>query len=843
MIDPDPPGARPSPDPKEQSLRLLELHLVLRRLAGYTTFPVARELALDLTPSYRSDQVERRHRETAEARRLLEAGVHLDMGEAADLRPVLQRAVLAGVLRGEELRQVAGTLRSMRGVSGVLSRRRESAILRSAAQGLPSLQALEDRLERSIGTAGEVLDTASHALRALRVDSRAAYQGLMDSMERVLRQAQRQGILQEPIITERQGRMVLLVKAEMKGRLPGIVHDVSDSGASLFVEPMSVVGSGNRWRELRLAEEREVERVLRDLSAEVESAGGDLLRGVEIMARLDLAMAKARYASAVSASPPTFLETLPQCVRLVDARHPLLAPDAVPITVEVGGDGGVLVITGPNAGGKTVALKTVGLLALMAQAGLQVPARDATLSLFDGVYCDIGDQQSIERSLSTFSSHIANLKAIVDLATSRSLVVIDELGASTDPEEGSALAKAVLSHFRDRGVTVAVTTHQRDVAAFAQGEPGMVNASVELAPVTLDPTYRLAMGLPGRSYALTIASRLGLDGSIVEEARSQLTPAHRSSETLLRELQEERHLAEEKRREAEQSLAAAARRSQELEEELARLRDREETMMEEARYLLQVKVDEVQRRLREAERAADRARRRHTPMTPPPAAAGNVGGRPEAEPAGEYGGEELSDAVQPQLVHEEESPDRDPSEAVRAVQAELAAVRNELASPEWRPPSSGRGDWVRELRSGDRVYLKGVPQPVEVITPPDDNGSVEVLLGTMRARLPVYRVDRPAYAYVTPKGDGVFYTRDARKPSVAPELDLRGNRVEEAVARVEEYLNAAAMAGLARVRIVHGSGTGALREGLREHLRSHPLVKSFGRDEITPGDGATLVEL
>ena len=843
MIEPAPSGARPSPDPKEESLRLLELHLVLRRLAGYTTFPVARELALGLTPSYRSEEVERRHRETAEARRLLEAGVHLDMGEAADLRPVLQRAALAGVLRGEELRQVAGTLRSMRGVRGVLSRRRESAILRSAAQGLPSLQALEDRLDRSIGTAGEVLDTASHALRALRVDSRAAYQGLMDSMERVLRQAQRQGILQEPIITERQGRMVLLVKAEMKGRLPGIVHDVSDSGASLFVEPMSVVGSGNRWRELRLAEEREVERVLRDLSAEVESAGGDLLRGVETMARLDLAMAKARYASAVSASPPTFLETLPQCVRLVDARHPLLGPEAVPITVEVGGDGGVLVITGPNAGGKTVALKTVGLLALMAQAGLHVPARDATLSLFDGVYCDIGDQQSIERSLSTFSSHITNLKAIVDLATSRSLVVIDELGASTDPEEGSALAKAVLSHFRDQGVTVAVTTHQRDVAAFAQGEPGMVNASVELAPVTLDPTYRLAMGLPGRSYALTIASRLGLDGSIVEEARSQLTPAHRSSETLLRELQEERHLAEEKRREAEQSLAAAARRSRELEEELARLRDREETMMEEARYRLQVKVDEVQRRLREAERAADRARRRHAPMTPQPAVPGDVGGRPAAEPAGGYGGEELSEALQPQVVHEEESPDRDPSEAVRAAQGDLAAVRSELASQEWRPPSSGRGDWVRELRSGDRVYLKGVPQPVEVITPPDDDGSVEVLLGTMRARLPVYRVDRPAYAYVTPAGDGVFYTRDARKPSVAPELDLRGNRVEEAVSKVEEYLNDAAMAGLARVRIVHGSGTGALRESLREHLRSHPLVKSFRRDEITPGDGATLVEL
>ena len=837
MIEPAPPETEPSLDPREEALRLLEFHLVRRRLAGYTTFPVARELALDLAPSYRSDQVEHRRRETAEARWLLEVGVHLDMGEAGDLRPVLQRAALAGVLRGEELRQVVGALRAMRGVRGVLWRRRESTILRSAAQGLPSLQALEDRLDRSIGTAGEVLDAASPALRELRVDSRAAYQGLMDSMERVLRQAQRQGILQEPIITERQGRMVLLVKAEMKGRLPGIVHDVSDSGASLFVEPMSVVGSGNRWRELRLAEEREVERVLRDLSAEVESLGGDLLRGIEILAELDLAMAKARYASAVSASPPTFLETEPQYIRLVDARHPLLGPEAVPITVEIGGDSRVLVITGPNAGGKTVALKTVGLLVLMAQAGLQLPARDATLSLFDGVYCDIGDQQSIERSLSTFSSHIRNLKAIVDVGTPRSLVVIDELGASTDPEEGSALAKAVLAHFRDRGVTVAVTTHQREVAAFAQEEPGMVNASVELAPVSLDPTYRLAMGLPGRSYALTIASRLGLDPSIVDQARSQLTPAHRSSETLLRELQEERHLAEEKRREAEQSLAEAARRSKELDEELARLRDEEAAMMEEARHLLQRKVDEVQRRLREAERAVGRARRRTSAMTPGPAP-GMVEDAPAAQAAAGYVAKGM-----PEAVEEDEVPGPDPSEAVGAARSEVAAVRHELGSQEWKPPSSRRGDWIRGLRPGDRVYLKGVPQPVEVITPPDDASTVEVLLGTMRARLPVYRIDRPAYAYVTPTGDGVFYTRAARKPAVAPELDLRGKRVEEAIARIEEYLNDAAMAGLSRVRIAHGAGTGALREGVREHLRDHPLVRSFRRDEITPGDGATLVEL
>ena len=691
------PETRPSPDPREESLRLLEFHLVRRRLAGYATFPVARELALDLVPSYRPEEVEHRLRETAEARRLLETGVHLDMGEAGDLRPVLHRAALSGLLRGEELRQVAGTIRAMRGVRRVMSRHRHSPILHSAAQGLPSLEDLETRLDRSIGAAGEVLDTASAALRELRIESRSAYQSLMDSMERVLRRTQGQGILQEPIITERQGRMVVPLKAEMKGRLPGIVHDVSDSGASLFVEPMSVVGLGNRWRELRLAEEREVERVFRDLSAQVESAAGDLLRGTEILARLDLAMAKARYASASSASPPAFVETEPQYIRLTDARHPLLGREAVPITVELGGDSRVLVITGPNAGGKTVALKTVGILALMAQAGLDVPARDAAMTLFDGVYCDIGDQQSIERSLSTFSSHIRNLKAIVDLATPRSLVLIDELGASTDPEEGSALAKAVLAHFRDMGVAVAATTHQRDVAGFAQEEPGMVNASVELAPVSLDPTYRLTMGLPGRSYALTIASRHGLDPSIVEAARSQLTPAHRSSETLLRELQEERHLAEEKRREAEDALAEAAQRSKELDDELSRLRDEEASMMEEARHLLRRRVDEVNQRLREAERAAQRARRQTPPMTPTPIPTWDS---PEAQ---------LAPPVDAETSRDDAGPERDDSEAIAAARMEVAQVRDELTSQEWTPPQSRRGDWMRALRSGDRVYVKGVP--------------------------------------------------------------------------------------------------------------------------------------
>ena len=507
---------------RERSLHLLEFHLVREKLAGYTTFYPARELAFSLMPSYEPSQVARRQQETTEARRFLETGSSIDLAEAKDLRQALQRAALGGTLTGEELRDLHDTLKAAREARAAIIRQKNIPILGTIAQNMPVMRELESNLSSTIGRSGEVLDSASPTLKELRAESRSALQRLTDSLERTIRRMQRHGIIQEPVITQRNGRMVLLVKTEMKHRLPGIVHDVSDSGATLFVEPMAAIGLGNRWRELRLAEEREEERVVRVLSAKVETSSSDILRGLELLADLDMSMAKARFSLAVNATASNVIEGERQYISLTDARHPLLKGDVVPITLKIGDPSSLLLITGPNAGGKTVALKAIGLLTLMAQSGLHLPAREATTSLFDGVYADIGDQQSIQQSLSTFSSHIKNLRDIMDQATDRSLVLIDELGTSTDPEEGSALAKAILHHFCLRGVTLVATTHQRDVAAFVQEQPGMTNASVELAPKTLAPTYRLTQGLPGRSYALTIASRLGLENGTVEHARSLL---------------------------------------------------------------------------------------------------------------------------------------------------------------------------------------------------------------------------------------------------------------------------------------------------------------------------------
>ena len=799
-------------DLRESSLHLLEFHQVRERLADYATFTPAEEMARQLTPSYHIGEVVRGQQETTEARRFLLGGSTLELSEARDLHVALQRAALGGVLTGEELRDVHDTLKATRGARAALLRQKSVPALEAIARDLPVLQEMEKELARAIGPHGEVLDSASPTLKELRDQARFAYQSLTESLERTIRRVQRHNILQEPLITQRNGRMVLLLKSEMKGRLPGIVHDVSDSGATIFVEPMAAITLGNEWRELRLAVEREEERVVRTLSDSVETYSGDLLGGQELLSRLDMAMAKARYALATDAAPPTMVEGEQQYVSLTDARHPMLHGEVVPISVNLGEGSPVLLITGPNAGGKTVALKTVGLLSLMAQAGLHIPARKGTLSLFDGVYTDIGDQQSIQRSVSTFSSHIENLRAITEEATDRSLVLIDELGTSTDPEEGAALAKAILDHFFQRGITLMATTHHREVAAYVQEHPGMVNASVELDPDSLAPTYRLSVGLPGRSYALTIAAWLGLESGVVERARDLLSPVHRKAESLLKELQEERHLAAEQRREAQETLALAEKERAALEEQLASVKDSKAEMMEEARHQLKRSVDEIVKRLRAAELAAA-----HSPprMAPPV-----VGQSPP------------SSVPSPGL----------PPPGLKEARKELAQVRRELRSTEWQPPSSGRRDWISQLRSGDRVYVRGVPQPVEVITPPGDEDTVEVLLGTMRARLPNHQLARLAAGHTIASGDGIRYSRRSKK-SVGTEMDLHGTRVEEALDMIDGFLNDATMAGLPSVRVMHGVGSGALRSAIREYLSHHPLARSFGRDENLSSDSVTVVYL
>jgi DNA mismatch repair protein MutS2 len=786
---------------------LLEFDQVREQIAAYTKTVVGGERARALTPTRDLLEIATRQQETSEARQYLDQGGGLEFGPEEDFRELLQRALLGGLLRGEELFLVRELLRAARYDRTEMGRHEEIPLLTSVSENIPELSDLERAISGAISPAGEVLDNASPVLHNLRREARNAQNRLNEIMERNLRRLQRAELVQEPLITQRNGRMVLLIKAEMRYRVPGIVHDVSDSGATVFVEPMPAIDMGNRWREARLAEEREVERILRQLSGMVGLSGEDLLLTLDLMARLDLDIAKARHSAAINAVAPwvSDQEVADRHLKLVRARHPLLTGVVVPVSVDLDREQGVMLITGPNAGGKTVTLKTVGLLAMMAQAGLHVPAEEAHFPRFDGVYADIGDQQSIQQSMSTFSSHIANLKGIMSRATVHSLVLVDELGTSTDPEEGSALASAVLRYFQKIGSFVVGTTHHRGVSRFVQDQPGMVNASVDLDPTTLEPTYHVTLGLPGRSYALTIAARLGVPQEVIDDARSGISPVEQATEGLLQELQQERRVVEELREEAETARSEAVRQQRELDVQLADVEAAKANLVEESRQQLQRRISGILDRLGRAERSLEAY----------------------------------------DLRQDAEARVRAETESVQEIQArreDVLEVQRQLESAAWSPIEVERIPWQQILKEGDRVYIRGIAQPVEVIAAADSQDRVEVLLGTMRAKIPVYQLERQAEGHPAAASQGVYLDRAPRKPANA-DLDLRGLRVDEALSRVDEALNDAALDGAGTVRIIHGKGTGALRQAIREYLGGHPLVVSAQNGEGPGGDGITVAEL
>ena len=781
-----------------RALDLLEFDQIRQQLAGATRTAVGAETAATLTPSGDSRDVAMRQQETTEGRRLLETTGALELGPQDDLRPAIHRAALGGLLRGEELRSVGALVGAARWNRNTLGRREDLPLLAALAQGLPDLPDIESVVNRAIGAGGEILDDASPELYRLRRESRSVHSSLNDVMQRSLRRFQSAGVIQENIVTERNGRMVLLVKNDFKGQAPGIVHDVSDSGATVFIEPMAAIDLGNRWRETRLAEQREEERVLRQLSSLIASCNDDISLTIQLLGQLDVAIAKGRHAISLRAITPSMASSDdPRRLQMKGARHPLLTGRVVPTNIAIDVGQCVLLITGPNAGGKTVALKTVGLLAMMAHAGLQVPADDAEIPVLDGIYADIGDQQSIFESLSTFSSHIRNLREVLALATPRSLILIDELGSATDPEEGSALAAALLSEFRDRNIMVVATTHHRNVARLAQDQIGMVNASVDLNPRTLEPTYQLTNGVPGRSYALIIASRLGLPESVITTAETHLEPSHIQTDQLLQELQEERLTVAELRNQAEQSLLEARQRQEEADQRLSVIEDTKAELVEEARRALTEQIGQLMNQIKQAERSLQRQ---------------------QADQAAEG--------------------------SLRLERQKLAQARREVASPDWNPIPVEQPPWYADLRVGDRVYVRGVARPVEVVTAPGEQREVEVVIGSMRARIPVYQLDRPAERlHPAAERAGVVYRRPENKRTLSPEVNLHGYRVDEALTVIDSLLDDAALEGMTSVKIVHGKGTGALRRAIREYLSGHPLVASTEPGEGGAASGVTVVQL
>ncbi|MBM4464286.1 MAG: endonuclease MutS2, partial [Chloroflexi bacterium] len=560
-------------NPKYQ--QILELPKIWERLAEHTSFSAGRELALSLQPSSDFDEVTRRQGETSEARALLDVKADVSLGGARDVRPLVDRAEHGAVLMPSELLDVHSTLVSGRTLRRAITRlRNQFPLLASTAERIEECPGVVAEIARCINDRAEVVDGASQNLARIRRELREAHQRLMARLERIVSSASNAAFLQESFVTQRSGRYVIPLKADFKGRIPGIVHDQSASGATLFIEPLSTVELNNSLRELQLEEEREVQRILAGLSNLVAEEGEYIRRTVEALAELDLAFAKARYAEEIEGVEPqlvTFRKMGDRLhpgssIQLIKARHPLIDPaKVVPIDVHLDDEYFIVVITGPNTGGKTVSLKTVGLLSLMAQCGLAIPADEGSiLSVFSNIYADIGDEQSIEQSLSTFSAHITNVISILGQADEHSLVLLDDLGAGTDPAEGSAIARALLSHLLRRRITAFISTHYPELKVYAHTTPGVENACVEFDLETLSPTYELSIGLPGRSNAFAIAHRLGLSPQIVSEAESMISPESLETESLLAEIKQ----AHQETLASQEAAEATRRRAEDLEREL-----------------------------------------------------------------------------------------------------------------------------------------------------------------------------------------------------------------------------------------------------------------------------------
>ncbi len=807
-------------DPR--SLRVLEYDAVRERLKACATFSLGKELAEKIEPSSQPEIVRRLVNETTEARKLLDGGGRPPMGGISDVRALVMNATRGGALAGRDLQDVSGVLYTSRRMKNYLARAQERApLIYERFPRLCSFQEVEEAISAAIDSRGEVMDSASEGLRSVRQQVHRLQDSISKRLESIIHSSQMARIIQDPIVTVRNGRYCIPIRTEYKGEFRGIVHDSSASGATVFMEPFTVIEINNEVREAQAAEEREVRKVLAALSLLVGERGEDILRAVNTLGELDLIFARATLANEQKATEP-LLNTKGQ-VDIVNARHPLLTGRVVPITLRLGDDFSVLIITGPNTGGKTVSLKTVGLLTLMAQSGLHIPADShSKLAIFQQVFADIGDEQSIQQNLSTFSSHMTQVVNVLRTAGPSSLVLLDEIGAGTDPAEGSALAKAVLQELLRRGSRVMVTTHYGELKSFAYTQPGVENASVEFDPVSLEPTYELRIGTPGSSNAFAIASRLGMAPELLREAAGMMGEAQVAlTEVIQRAEQDQRDLAEEKRRAAKARMDLEQTRT-DYERLLADLKQQRKEMLGESRE--------------EARKIVQRAKQRTEELL-------NLLRQSVQE------AQEAKQAIEREAALAAKYAPKPPSEVASTVQMELASIGEEakdataeVAEPEPEPAPPPPPPAAEELKVGDAVFVRSVKQRGAVLATPDENENVQVQVGILRLNVPLSDLERAPDDLITV----TRYVSQRPRPSapVPTELHLRGLRVETALYELEKYLDQAAVAGHPRVRIVHGKGTGAVRQAVHARLRESRLVKSFRLGESGEGDtGVTVVEL
>ena len=782
---------------QERTLRVLEFTKIREQLSQKALTPMGAERCLDLVPSCNMQEVLEWQQETEEASVILTyIGGH-PMVAFADVRPALALADKGATLSPKALLSVAELLRASRAARDALvTDRSNTPRLTQKAQGLCVLRHLEQDITDAILSEDEIADRASSELMNIRRHLRGATERIKDKLNQMIHNASFAKFLQDPIITVRNDRYVLPVKAEYRSSVPGLVHDQSTSGATLFIEPMAAVEMGNELKQWELKEQAEIERILAALSAEVAPYAGQLRGNIDILAELDFIFAKGLLAREMFAVTPKLNKD--GFINIIRGRHPLIPADrVVPSNLWMGRDFTTLIITGPNTGGKTVTLKTVGLFTLMAQAGLQVPADLGTeLAVFQQVFADIGDEQSIEQSLSTFSSHMTNIVNIMREVTPHDLVLFDELGAGTDPTEGAALAQAILTRLLHIRVRTLATTHYSELKAFALSTRGVENASVEFNVETLRPTYRLSIGVPGKSNAFEISRKLGLPENLIDAAKTLLSSESIRFEDVIANAEYHRQVAEKER-----ALAAEAAK------ETTRLRDEAERLRKE----MEEKRETAMRKAREdAKRVLENARR-------------------EAEGI-------ITDLKK--MKKQAAVPDNDAAALRRQLEKSIDNLSEGLVKKVdtvTAPPKT--------VKPGDRVDILTLGSQGTVLSAPNAKGEVELQAGIMKFKAHISQL-RLVKEKAPQQKSSVRTQTGAMTRTVSMECDVRGMMLEEAIASVDQYLNEAVMAGLGEVQIIHGKGTGVLRSGIQQHLRRHMLVKEFRLGVYGEGEsGVTVVTL
>ena len=810
---------------QEKSYRILELPTILDMLATEAISETAKETALSLRPFTDIHNVKARLKETSAAKTLMVLKSSPPFSGVKDIRGAIKRAELGGMLNTRELLDIAGLLRASAAsityatgqrdsVSGKIIRSPEHELESTAIDylfnSLISNRELENQISTSIVGEDEIADNASSELADIRRHMRISSEKVRQTLNKIISSPNYAKALQEPIITMRNGRYVVPVKAEFKSTVPGLVHDISSSGATQFIEPLTVVQINNELRELSAKEKVEIERILRELSANVATYGSDIINDFEILAELDFIFAKAKLSYAMESIEPEITDDTR--IKLRNARHPLLPKkNAVPIDIWLGGEFDTLVITGPNTGGKTVSLKTLGLLCAMTQCGLHIPVSDGSIvPVLKSILADIGDEQSIEQSLSTFSSHMNNIVSILEQCEAESLLLFDEMGAGTDPVEGAALAMAIIEHARKRGALIAATTHYAELKTYAVTSKGVVNASCEFDVETLRPTYRLIIGIPGKSNAFAISKRIGLAEEIIDDARSRVNLENAAFEDALAGLESTRVSLEGERLETQRMLRDATedrRIAMETKEMLDRERDKAVDLarreaaqiISDARNLAESLMDE----LREMQKTA------------------------------------ASEADWRALNEKKADMFRRLNDAEHKIEMDVrsAAASSERDGEEGYSPS-------RDIVPGDRVKLRALDTFADVVSVNQD-GVLSLQAGIMKitARVEeVVLVDGETQSEV--KKHLAKTDAKLREITAKPELDLRGMVTDEAIPILEMFLDNARMAKLNTVTIIHGKGTGAMRQAVQQCLRQHKGIKSFRLGRYGEGeDGVTIVDV